>query len=311
MVEAGQNQAVADLEDTQGRRPSPRTEPRVLHRIDPRLVHSTLLEAWVPYVGARHVVVADASVAEDTRRRIIFQMSARDVGGTHFAAEVDVPRVLDALPSDESIIVVYACLEGFLSALEAGMKCDRVVVGHLPDGEDRRRLHPSVYVGEEELAWVERIQSRSVDVVVRPLPTDKPLGIRRGDDLRPVLTSEPPLPSELSPTSEEEQEAVAVVSAPPTESQPTFLEGEVTVVNERGLHLRAAHHLAQCAGQFQSSTEVGWPGQMVNAKSLLGITTLGAAQGTSVKLRVEGMDAGEAYRAIEALFADGFHEGPG
>lgn len=86
-------------------------------------------------------------------------------------------------------------------------------------------------------------------------------------------------------------------------------KGTVDVVNERGLHLRAAHILAQRTGTFRSSVEVGWPGQMVNAKSLLGLTTLGAARGSRLELRVEGADADAAFEGVVALFASGFEEG--
>ncbi|MEO1235020.1 MAG: HPr family phosphocarrier protein, partial [Myxococcota bacterium] len=85
--------------------------------------------------------------------------------------------------------------------------------------------------------------------------------------------------------------------------------GQVEVVNERGLHLRAAHLLAQLSGQYEASVQVGWSGHMVNAKSLLGITTLGASKGSQLGLEVEGPDAEAAFAAIKELFACGFEEG--
>lgn len=285
---------------------------RQIHRVDPRLVHSTLLEAWVPHFEARHVVVADAVTAADPRRKTIFLMSARDVGATHFVPETEVQALLDSLPPDEAVIVAYGSLAGFYDAVQAGLRCARVLIGHIPDGRDRRRLNPSVYVGEEELVWVEKIAAIGVDVVVQPLPIDTPLGLRRGEDERPVLTEDLTTISSDIPSTAVAAVREAWSEAPtlPTEpAEPSAHEAVVEVVNERGLHLRAAHLLAQLSGRFQSQVEVGREGHMVNAKSLLGITTLGASKGSKLDLRVAGPDAGDAFAAVSALFASGFDEG--
>lgn len=289
-----------------------------VHRIDPRLVHATLLEAWVPYLSAEHVVVGDAVVASSARRRTIFEMSARDVGAIHFVAPTGVASLLASFPSSEPTIVVYGDFPSFVEALDGGLDCRRLLVGHLPEGDGKRRVHPSVYVGPEELEQAEQIRGRGVEVVVRPLPTDIPHGLRRGEDERPVLTSDIPLievPDEPLPKAKPSSRPAVRVERPfdtgeivPPGGQVE--EAEVEVVNERGLHLRAAHVLAQCASRFQSSVQVGWEGRMVNAKSLLGITTLGAARGTKVILRVEGEDATQAFETVRQLFGSGFEEGP-
>ena len=297
---------MADLPGgSDGQRSTEYSEPlshsaRHIHRVDPRLVHSTLLEAWVPYVDARHLVVADAEVAGDSRRRTIFEMSARDVANTYFIDERRVADVLSALPLSESTVVVYGSLQGFMAALSSGLSCPQMIVGHLPADEDKWRVHPSVYLGDEDFDWVERIRERGVEVVVRPLPSDQPMGLRRDDEGRPILT-ELPATTDLihDPLSAEDPEDVIDL----------IRTGSVSVVNERGLHLRAAHLLAQCAGKFESSVEVTSDGRTVNAKSLLGLTTLGAALGAELELKVVGNDAEVAFTAILALFESGFEEG--
>lgn len=289
---------------------------RQLHRIDPRLVHSTVLEAWVPHLDARRVVVADAEVAADPRRMTIFRMSARDVSAVDFVAPKDLAPLLASLPAEESVLVVYEGLAAFHEALDGGLAQSKVVIGHLPDGPERRRLNPSVYVGEEELGWVERLTERGVEVAVQPLPSDSPMGLRRGEDGRPVLSEDIPVtgswdvpPALLRPPDKSSPEPVVVESEPIRPSSGSRRSGQVEVVNERGLHLRAAHLLAQLSGRYASSVEVGWDGQMVNAKSLLGITTLGASKGSHLDLEVEGPDAEEAFTAISELFGSGFDEG--
>jgi phosphocarrier protein len=87
------------------------------------------------------------------------------------------------------------------------------------------------------------------------------------------------------------------------------IKATLEVVNERGLHLRAAHVLAQLASKLEADVSVGKGTNLVNAKSLLGLTTLGATCGTKLDVVVTGAGARGAMEAIRDLFATGFYEG--
>ncbi len=82
----------------------------------------------------------------------------------------------------------------------------------------------------------------------------------------------------------------------------------VVVLNRLGLHMRPADMLVRTACRFQSQIEIAKDGQAVDCKSILGLLTLAAAQGTQLQLRATGGDAEEAVRAISELFAQGFNE---
>jgi phosphotransferase system HPr (HPr) family protein len=85
-------------------------------------------------------------------------------------------------------------------------------------------------------------------------------------------------------------------------------EANVEVKNRLGLHLRAASALAQTAAKFSSNVMIGRGKDMTSAKSVTGLMMLGAAQGSKLKVRVEGTDAREAMKAVQALFDDRFGE---
>lgn len=85
--------------------------------------------------------------------------------------------------------------------------------------------------------------------------------------------------------------------------------GEFTIVNQRGLHARAATKLVQLAGRFPCTVEVTGPdGQSANAKSVMGVLLLCGSMGTVLNVRAKGERAGEAVQAIGALIADRFGE---
>ncbi len=88
----------------------------------------------------------------------------------------------------------------------------------------------------------------------------------------------------------------------------TTLHCQVTVINEQGLHFRPADLLVRAANRFQSQIEIEKDGQSVDCRSIMGILTLGAAQGVQLSLRATGSDAAEALASLVELFARGFNE---
>lgn len=87
-----------------------------------------------------------------------------------------------------------------------------------------------------------------------------------------------------------------------------MIERETEIVNRLGLHARAAAKLVHTAGAYQSRVTVSKDGEEVDAKSILGIMMLAAAQGTTVTIRCDGKDEEQAMKAVTGLFADKFGE---
>ena len=76
---------------------------------------------------------------------------------------------------------------------------------------------------------------------------------------------------------------------------------EVVVRCESGLHNRQATYFVQKANEFYSSIWIESGSRKMNAKSLLGIMSLGIVTGTTVTLSAMGTDAEEAVKALEVL----------
>jgi phosphocarrier protein HPr len=80
------------------------------------------------------------------------------------------------------------------------------------------------------------------------------------------------------------------------------------IVNELGLHARAATKLVQLASQFQSVVFIAKDGQSANAKSVMGVLLLCGSRGSSVTITAQGPDAAAAVTAIGKLIAERFGE---
>ena len=76
---------------------------------------------------------------------------------------------------------------------------------------------------------------------------------------------------------------------------------DVTVRCESGLHNRQATYFVQKANEFDSNIWLESGSRKMNAKSLLGIMSLGIVTGTTVTLAADGTDAEAAINALETL----------
>lgn len=88
-----------------------------------------------------------------------------------------------------------------------------------------------------------------------------------------------------------------------------MIEKEVVIKNKLGLHARAAVKLVNLANRFSSSVKIIKDAMEIDGKSILGILTLAACQGTKIILRVSGDDEREALKALVNLINNKFDEG--
>lgn len=87
-----------------------------------------------------------------------------------------------------------------------------------------------------------------------------------------------------------------------------FIEKDFEIRNKQGLHARPAALFVQTANQFQSEIEIIKEDAVVSGKSIMGIMTLAAEAGSTIKIKVNGPDAEQAIAAIEKLFETNFGE---
>ncbi len=83
---------------------------------------------------------------------------------------------------------------------------------------------------------------------------------------------------------------------------------EVVINNQVGLHARPATFFIQKANEFKSSIWVEKEERRVNAKSLLGVLSLGIVKGTTITIIADGTDEEEAIKTLSELIDSDFSE---
>jgi phosphocarrier protein len=83
-----------------------------------------------------------------------------------------------------------------------------------------------------------------------------------------------------------------------------------TIVNERGLHARAAAKFVKLADSFDATVTVERNGTTVDGRSIMGLMMLAAGPGSELQLCATGAQAAAAIAALSDLIGRGFDEGP-
>jgi phosphocarrier protein len=87
-----------------------------------------------------------------------------------------------------------------------------------------------------------------------------------------------------------------------------MIEKVVKVVNRAGIHARPSAILVQTTKNFSSNIYIEKGSDRINAKSIMGIITLGASYGTELKIIAEGEDEEKAVETLVKLFESKFEE---
>jgi phosphocarrier protein HPr len=83
---------------------------------------------------------------------------------------------------------------------------------------------------------------------------------------------------------------------------------KLEIRNKLGLHARAAALFVQTVNKFSSQVSVSNDGTTANGRSIMGMLTLGATQGSKIQVEAIGDDAEKALRALEKLLDNRFNE---
>src|SRR6184192_2391253 len=86
------------------------------------------------------------------------------------------------------------------------------------------------------------------------------------------------------------------------------IEKEIPIVNRLGLHARPAAMFVRIASRYRSEIWVAKEGEEVNGKSIMGLMMMAAGQGSRLRIRCEGPDAGKAIEELEELINARFNE---
>jgi PTS system mannose-specific IIB component len=150
-----------------------------LVRVDNRLVHGQVVEAWVPRLGIRRILVADDEAARTPLARAALTLALPD----DLPAEVVPVEAADwaaAAAAPEPVLVLFREVADLRRAAGRGLTpaiAPRVNLGNVHFAPGRRAVTPAVFLREEELAAARDLAAMGFAVEARALPSDAPADV--------------------------------------------------------------------------------------------------------------------------------------
>jgi len=146
----------------------------VLARIDSRLVHGQVLEAWVPYVNADCIVVANDEVAAASFQCMVMQAAIPSsikliIGTLEDAA--NILRSADLLK--KRVLLLFTSSEDALKARELGVSYAKLNLGNMHSSAGKDRYTCTIALDQHDIDKLQKVEDQGVTIVSQCVPADR------------------------------------------------------------------------------------------------------------------------------------------
>jgi mannose/fructose/N-acetylgalactosamine-specific phosphotransferase system component IIB len=147
-----------------------------LVRVDNRLVHGQILEAWVPFLRASCIVVVDDQVASDFFQETVIRMAVpREVqviisGLKEFAETYSFTQ-----GHGKKTIVLFSTVTAALAVHRLGFRFAKLNIGNIYNENCRLCCTPSVLLSDTDISDMTSLHDEGVQIEVRRVPKEKPV----------------------------------------------------------------------------------------------------------------------------------------
>ncbi|MDD3250260.1 MAG: PTS sugar transporter subunit IIB [Smithella sp.] len=150
-----------------------------LVRVDNRLVHGQILEAWVPFVEAKCIMVVDDNSASDFFCETVIRMAVpSDIEVNICSVEDFAANYPYVRGSGKKTIVLFGNITDAMKAYERGFHFETLNIGNIYHEDYKVCCAPSVFLCEQEIADISRLQQeKGVAVELKRVPREKAVDI--------------------------------------------------------------------------------------------------------------------------------------
>ncbi|MCX7635133.1 MAG: PTS sugar transporter subunit IIB [Syntrophales bacterium] len=150
-----------------------------LVRVDNRLVHGQIIEAWIPFLGAKAIVVVNDEVAGDFFRETVIRMAVPQGIEVIISGVEELGRLVRGNGGALSLktVVLFASLPDALKAYRSGFSFRKLNLGNIYTDDCIRELSSCVLLGEDDLECIDTLLKEGVEIEIRRVPREKPYNI--------------------------------------------------------------------------------------------------------------------------------------
>jgi PTS system mannose-specific IIB component len=146
-----------------------------LSRVDSRLIHGQIVEAWIPHLQIERIALVDDAVVEDTFAKAAMAL-AIPPSAQFWVWTVD-SAPFDTLQTDAiRTLVLFRDISSALRAFERGLQ-GPLNLGNVHAGPKRESVSRTVFLTDDERAQLIALGKAGHPVIIQPIPTDAPTAV--------------------------------------------------------------------------------------------------------------------------------------
>lgn len=151
----------------------------VLVRVDSRLVHGQILEAWIPYTKAEALIVVDNEVEKNLLKRSVMEMAVPS------SIEIDFCSIHDAVRryknggfTKKKRIVLFSSIQDAKAAFDEGFRYECLNLGNMHFCEGKVQVSSNLCVGLEDSTEIEELSNEGVSIDTRSVPGERKMELK-------------------------------------------------------------------------------------------------------------------------------------
>lgn len=152
--------------------------PVALYRIDDRLIHGQVVEAWVPYLKTNEIVVVSDEISSDEVRRTIMRFSTPEGVALKILGVTEAFGYLNGAPIAMNALVLFPGLKEAVDMVSRGLKIRSLNIGGMHYSAGKKvSIGKALFLSDEDCGYLKSLSGSGVELDGRGVPTDKPLNL--------------------------------------------------------------------------------------------------------------------------------------
>jgi len=151
----------------------------VLVRVDDRLIHGQILEAWVPFLKASCIIVADDGVASDAFRKTVMRMAVPTGTEVIVRSIQEFSGNYSSIPENgKRTLVLFSSISDAVRAYESGFRFHQLNIGNVYSEDSAMMCLPSVLLNTRDIDDLETLIRDDVTIEARRVPRERPCDLK-------------------------------------------------------------------------------------------------------------------------------------
>ena len=146
----------------------------VLARVDNRLIHGQVLEAWIPHVQADYIIVVNNAIASDPFRKHLMLGCVPDYLQVKICSLDELPALSQChLERRHNLLLLFANPQDALSAYKNGLEFSRLNLGNMHLEQGKRCISRTLAVDDYDMQILDKFAAMGVEVTAQCVPSDR------------------------------------------------------------------------------------------------------------------------------------------